>query len=221
MGSLYYMSPEQVRDSAALDERTDIYSLGAVLYEMSTGQRPFEAADPFSLILAHVQREPAAPIDIDPSLPPELSQILLTALAKEPDRRFSSASEFQKRLGDVPEVVSSIHIRRWPRSRRMRYGAAALVCATLLIGVEKQELPEAPAAEERPILESAGIANLPAGERSVAPQSTEIPERHPVSPPAEVPKKSTEDKRLHRSWLSRTLSKVVHPRRGQDGEAKR
>ncbi len=87
-GSLYYMSPEQVRGSAALDERTDIYSLGAVLYEMSTGKRPFDAGDPFSLMLAHVQQAPRSPLQIDPDLPPALDQILLTALAKEPDRRF-------------------------------------------------------------------------------------------------------------------------------------
>jgi serine/threonine protein kinase len=99
MGSLYYMSPEQVRGSATLDERTDIYSLGAVLYEMSTGKRPFEAADPFSLMLAHVEQEPAPPLQIDPSLPLELSLILLTALAKEPDRRFSSANAFRDALG--------------------------------------------------------------------------------------------------------------------------
>jgi len=158
MGSLYYMSPEQVRGSATLDERTDIYSLGAVLYEMSTGKRPFEAADPFSLMLAHVAQEPAPPLQIDPSLPPELSLILLAALAKEPGRRFSSANAFREALEGLPNLGSASRVRRWPRSKVMRYSASALVCATLLIGVEKPKLTVRPAAvEQRPMLRTPDI----------------------------------------------------------------
>jgi serine/threonine protein kinase len=137
MGSLYYMSPEQVRGSAALDERTDIYSLGAVLYEMSTGSRPFEADDPFSLMLAHVQQAPRPPVEIDPSLAPELSRILLTALAKEPDRRFSSANAFREGLEGLPQIVCASRLETWPRSRVIRYSERASLCA--LIGVEKPE----------------------------------------------------------------------------------
>src|SRR5579862_3367821 len=117
VGSLYYMSPEQVRGSATLDERTDIYSLGAVLYEMATGKHPFEASDPFSLMLAHVQQAPLSPLQIDPDFPPALSQILLTALAKEPDRRFSSANAFRQALEGLPTMAWACQAPTWPRSR--------------------------------------------------------------------------------------------------------
>jgi serine/threonine protein kinase len=182
MGSLYYMSPEQVRGSDTLDERTDIYSLGAVLYEMSTGTRAFEAGDPFSLMLAHVQQEPVSPLQIEPSLPPELSQILLTALAKEPKRRFSSANVFREALESLPKIISTNRLHRWPRSRAMRYGASALVCATLLIGVEKQELPKTPAAaaEEHPVLPTPDVRKESADDRSVQPLSTDVSEKQVV-----------------------------------------
>jgi hypothetical protein len=198
MGSLYYMSPEQVRGSATLDERTDIYSLGAVLYEVSTGKRPFEASDPFSLMLAHVQQEPVSPLAIDPGLPPELSQILLTALAKEPGSRFSSANAFRERLEGLPEVTSAIRIRRWPRSRMMRYGASALVCATLLIGVEKPELP-APAAIVE-IQRPADIREEPAHDGSQAPQAAtgrekSIAEEGPVLRMPDLRKEPADDGR--------------------------
>lgn len=228
MGSLYYMSPEQVRGSASLDERTDIYSLGAVLYEMSTGRRPFEAGDPFSLMLAHVQQAPRPPIEIDPSLPPELSRILLTALAKEPDRRFSSANAFREQLEGLTQIVPTRRSQHWPRSRLLRYGASALVCAALLIGVERPNPPETPAATAD-LARTADVREEPAVEQRPAPRVTGI-RKEPASvqrlapPPADTDngEESANDKRpRRRSWLSRALGKVVHPRRRPDGDGKR
>jgi serine/threonine protein kinase len=200
MGSLYYMSPEQVRGSIALDERTDIYSLGAVLYEMSTGTRPFEADDPFSIMLAHVQQEPVSPLQIDPSLPPELNQVLLTALAKEPDRRFSSANAFREALERLPKIVSTNRVQRWPQSKVARYSVSALVCATLLISVKRQKLSEAPAAapEERPVLRAPYIRTESADDGSVPPLMTTVHENSgaeegPAMQTPDMPEESADD----------------------------
>ena len=199
MGSLYYMSPEQVRGIVTLDERTDIYSLGAVLYEMSTGARPFEAGDPFSLMLAHVQQEPLSPLQIEPSLPPGLSQILLTALAKEPDRRFSSANAFREALERLPKIVSTNRVQRWPRSKVTRYSVSALVCATLLIGVEKQDVPKMPAAlKERRVQRAPYIPTESADDGSVPPLATAVrenpvAEEGPVLQMPGIPKESADD----------------------------
>ena len=233
MGSLHYMSPEQVRGSATLDERTDIYSLGAVLYEMSTGKRPFEASDPFSLMLAHVQQEPASPLDIDPSLPPGLSHILLTAMAKEPARRFSSADAFREALESLPEIAPASRVRRWPPSRVMRYSACALLCATLLIGVEKQELRfSSGAVEKLPVPELPDMREQPGDKGTIAPpvrnrpapRATAVREKSTGDdspPPSEISEESANDKRpRRRSWLARAMSKVVHPRAKRDGDAK-
>jgi serine/threonine protein kinase len=228
MGSLYYMSPEQVRGSPTLDERTDIYSLGVVLYEMSTGRRPFEADDPFSLMLAHVQQAPQSPAKIDPSLLPELSHILLTALAKEPDRRFSSANAFRERLEGLTQNAPAGRAQSWPPSRVLRYSASALVCAALLIGVEKPEPPAAPTnAVEPPLPRPADIREEPAIEQRVEPRAART-RKEPVSQeqlaprPADAGEESANDKRpRRRSWISRALGKIAHPRARQDGDAKR
>jgi serine/threonine protein kinase len=94
VGSLYYMPPEQVRRHSEPDPRSDIYSAGAVLYEIITGRKLFEYTDRLSLMVAQVQKQPIQPIDIEPGISPELNAIVLKALAKEPDRRYQSAEEF-------------------------------------------------------------------------------------------------------------------------------
>src|SRR5204862_3774775 len=69
LGSLYYMSPEQVKGTGDADPRSDIYSLGAVLYELVTGRKLFEETDAFSIMRAQVERTPAPPSEINPALP--------------------------------------------------------------------------------------------------------------------------------------------------------
>ncbi len=98
IGSLYYMSPEQVRGAAVVGEQSDIYSLGAVLYELVTGKKPFDGSSAFAIMVAQVEQQAVAPIELEPSLPAELNSAILRALAKDPAERFQSAQEFRQEL---------------------------------------------------------------------------------------------------------------------------
>ncbi|WP_158823583.1 serine/threonine-protein kinase [Granulicella sp. S156] len=97
MGSLYYMSPEQVRGTT-VDARSDIYSIGIVLYELLAGHRPFEADTTFTILNKQLNEQPRPPIEVNPSLPTALNDIILTALAKDPAQRFQSADAFRNAL---------------------------------------------------------------------------------------------------------------------------
>jgi len=103
VGSLHYTSPEQVRGRTKIDARSDIYSLGAVLFEMATGSKPFQSENPFTLMLAHVEQPPPRPIEVDPAMPPALNEILLKALEKDPEKRFQSAELFRCALDGVKD----------------------------------------------------------------------------------------------------------------------
>ncbi len=98
MGSAYYMSPEQVEAKKSLDHRTDIYSLGAVLYELASGRKLFEGNSCFDLMEAHVKKAPTPLLELDPSLPEALNDAIVRALSKKPDDRFATAREFREKL---------------------------------------------------------------------------------------------------------------------------
>jgi serine/threonine-protein kinase len=94
VGSPYYISPEQVRGTAATDQRSDIYSTGVVLYELLTGTRPFEADSTFMLMQAHVQQKATPPIERNAAIPQFISEAVMKAMAKNPWERFQTTAEF-------------------------------------------------------------------------------------------------------------------------------
>jgi eukaryotic-like serine/threonine-protein kinase len=101
VGSLYYMSPEQIQGAIDLDPRADLYSLGVSLYEMVTRTRPFQGDSDYSIMAAHLNSQPVPPIEVDPALPPALNDIILMAIAKDPAHRFQTAEAFRKALQSV------------------------------------------------------------------------------------------------------------------------
>lgn len=97
VGTVAYMSPEQVHGEE-LDGRTDIFSLGAVLYEAVTGKRPFNGSNALSIAYQIAAKEPSPPSTLKQDLPPELDHIIERAMAKDKARRFQSASELAREL---------------------------------------------------------------------------------------------------------------------------
>ena len=109
LGTPEYMSPEQA-EGREIDERSDIYALGCVLYETLAGRPPFLGSTPVSVLFQHVHSRPAYIRGFNPSVPAEVVQILEIALAKRPDERYGTAEAFAQALrpfaGDLPDLTS-------------------------------------------------------------------------------------------------------------------
>jgi len=99
LGSLYYMSPEQINGLPDLDGRADIYSMGVSLYELTTGIRPFDGATQYAIMAAHLQKTPAPPMAVNPRLPEMLNDAILMAVERDREARFQTAGAFRKALG--------------------------------------------------------------------------------------------------------------------------
>lgn len=151
VGSLYYLSPEQAQGLDQTDHRTDIYSFGAVLYEMATGRRPFDYPNSFRLLQAAVNERPAPPSQVEPSVLEPLSEAILRAMEKAPEERFPSAKEFRRTLEGIARnpaaagaALSPVRTsaRRKPaepprveRERRKQLAVRGLLVALSFIGL--------------------------------------------------------------------------------------
>ncbi len=99
IGSVHYISPEQARGEVT-DEKSDIYSVGVMLYEMLTGKKPFDGDNPVSIALKHMQAIPKRMTEINPSIPEGLEEITIKAMQKEPSKRYQTAGEM---IRDIEE----------------------------------------------------------------------------------------------------------------------
>ena len=91
IGSVHYFSPEHARGGYT-DEKSDLYSLGVVMYEMLTGKVPFDADTPVSVALKHMQEEPTPPIEVNPNIPSAVNDIIMKALRKDTNLRYQNAT---------------------------------------------------------------------------------------------------------------------------------
>jgi serine/threonine-protein kinase len=112
VGTAQYLSPEQARGQA-VGPPSDLYSMGCVLYEMLTGRVPFTGDSAVAIAMKHVQEPPVPPRRIDPSIPPELEQVVMRAMAKDPMRRYQTAAEMgmdldRIRKGAAPAAATAV-----------------------------------------------------------------------------------------------------------------
>ena len=103
IGSVHYFSPEQARGGYT-DAKSDLYSLGVVMYEMLTGKVPFDADTPVSVALKHMQEVPVEPKTLNPTIPDSVNKIIIKAMQKEPSLRYISATEM---LTDLKESIKN------------------------------------------------------------------------------------------------------------------
>jgi serine/threonine-protein kinase len=139
MGTPDYISPEQVKGKRG-DHRSDIYSLGAMLYEMVTGATPFEGESPYVVMNARVTGDPAAPRKLQPELSPALEEIILHALERDPRLRYASAGEMKRELDDLSLVTITNRDQRlrapqpW-KSSKLRMWIVVVLVELLIIGL--------------------------------------------------------------------------------------
>ena len=138
MGTPDYMAPEQVKGRRG-DHRTDIYSLGAILYEMTTGSTLFEGEIPYVVMNARLTGDPIAPRKRNENLTPVIQEIILHALERDPEKRYASAADMKKELDDY-EVVQlterHLHLRSpqpWKNRKPMVLMIAGVIAAQVVL----------------------------------------------------------------------------------------
>jgi eukaryotic-like serine/threonine-protein kinase len=103
LGTPVYTSPEQARGYPG-NERSDLYALGVILYEMVTGARPFRGDTPLAILSQHLEATPTSPVLLNPNIPPALTMVIMTALAKDPNARFARATTMAAAIAEALNV---------------------------------------------------------------------------------------------------------------------
>jgi len=197
VGTLRYMSPEQIRGEE-VDGRTDVYALGAVLYEMLTGRTPFEGTSDWAILRAQIEDTPRPPGEHVPSIPWWLDRAVLRALSKQPAERFQSVEEMRRSLLRQGETVES----PYPEGRSIE----ELPTMITPVGVRKTPAPLTPPPAPSPgilppptlpsmaSIPTAASAAAPAGPPAMPPPRRATPPEPPTAalaipppPPSQAP----------------------------------
>ncbi len=192
MGTPTHMAPEQAEgDVGAIDARTDVYSLGSILYELTTGRTPYSGTSPMEILFHKVARDPIPPRRLDPDLAPDVETIIRKAMEREPAARYASARALADDLGRCLEgkvilarPASGLY-RAWKWTSRNRLATAALAAAGLALMI------------------SSVWMSVESGRRAAAQQEREESERRA----AELRKRAEESRRSVIEQL-RTVSAV-------------
>ncbi len=141
MGTPAYMSPEQAEGASAVDARSDVYSLGSILYDLVTGELPYAGGTPTEIVFRKISRDPVPPRRLVPQIPPDLETIIEKSMEREPERRYPSAREMADDLGRYldgePIAARPISVLgRWRRRvwKHRGWWAAAMGLAALAAG---------------------------------------------------------------------------------------
>ncbi len=163
IGTAEYMSPEQV-ESKEVDQRSDIYALGVILYEMVTGRVPFEGDTAYSIGVKHKSEAPTDPKEINPQIPDDLNRLILKCLEKKKEQRYQSAAELQSELDNIGKGMPATEVtgptekpmtskeitvtfrRRWLWAPVLFVGVILIVTAIFFL---RREKPVTPAREQK------------------------------------------------------------------------
>lgn len=151
IGTVHYISPEQARGDVT-DEKSDIYSVGVMFYEMLTGQKPFDTDNPVSIAVMHIKNIPVRPRDINPNIPSGLEEIIMHAMEKDAENRYQTASDM---IRDIEAFKQNNQIifgyysvplvqQRAAENGRMQYGMPPQQPVASMQPQQPEYLPEEP-----------------------------------------------------------------------------
>mgnify|MGYP002381633469 CR=1 FL=1 len=181
MGTPTYMSPEQIQSTAGVDARTDVWSIGVVLYELLTKTLPFVGESTSAILLSVTMREPTPVHALRPEVPPGLSAVVMRCLAKDPDARFADVGELAAALAPWAPAGSGRSLARIARTLSVR--------SLRTVSPPASQAPVPPAVSTLPFIERSSPPPYPANGRS-----------SPSPPPA------SRAPRARGSWASRIVA---------------
>ncbi len=195
-GKISYMSPEQCKGKTALDRRSDVFSIGTILYELTTGQLPFTDATEYAILNHIVNTDAVAPTKLVPGYPPALETILMKALARDPEQRYRTALDLQGDLEDfahenrlrvsplvLARLMSNLFPSRLEEWANARAQGAFFVEQHVVRTLIENSQPDGPNLYE---LERQS-ANLPAGEMRPPPDEDTTAVTSPPVAPEDMP----------------------------------